>query len=233
MDLGLSGRVAWVTAASKGLGYASALALARAGCDLAICSRGEEAVTAAADRIRAETGRRVLALAADVTRKEDLERFTSRALAEYGRVDVLVSNTGGPPAGGFFDFDDDAWLNAFNLLLMPAVRLSRAALPSMRERGFGRIIYITSSGVKQPIQNLILSNSLRAAVTNMMKTLATEVAPYGITVNCVAPGRIHTDRVDQLDRGVAERTGRTLEEVQQQTAATIPMGRYEIGRAHV
>ncbi|WP_374713144.1 SDR family oxidoreductase [Symbiobacterium terraclitae] len=235
MDLGLTGKIAWVTAASTGLGYASALALAREGCDLAICSRSEEAISSAAGRIRQETGRKVLAMAADVSRKEDLERFVAAALAEYGGVDIVVSNTGGPPAGGFLDFDDDAWVNAFNSLLMPAVRLSRAALPSMKERGFGRIIYITSSGVKQPIQNLILSNALRAAVTNMMKSLATEVAPLGITVNCVAPGRIHTDRVDSLDQGAAARSGKSLEEVRREAASRIPVGRYgrpeEFGRA--
>ena len=117
MDLGLTGKVAWVTAASKGLGFASALALAREGCDLAICSRSEDAIASAAERIRRETGRKVLAVAADVSRKEDLERFVNAALAEYGGVDILVSNTGGPPAGGFLDFDDDAWVGAFNSLL--------------------------------------------------------------------------------------------------------------------
>ncbi|MFB5083256.1 SDR family oxidoreductase [Symbiobacterium thermophilum] len=226
MDFGLQGRVAWVTAASKGLGFASAMALAREGCDLAICSRNGEAIGAAAERIRQETGRRVLALAADVTRREDLERFITAAMDEYGRVDVVVSNTGGPPPGGFLDFDDAAWEAAFHSLLMPAIRLTRAAIPSMRERGFGRLIYITSSGVKEPIPNLILSNALRAALTNMMKTLAREVAAFGITANTVAPGRIHTDRVDSLDQGEAARTGRTIEEVRRAQEARIPAGRY-------
>lgn len=226
MDFGLKDRVAWVTAASKGLGLASAMALAREGCDLAICSRSEEAIAAAAERIRRETGRKVLALAADVTRKEDLDRFIDAALREYGRVDVVVSNTGGPPPGGFLDFDDAAWEAAFHSLLMPAIRLTRAALPSMRERGFGRLIYITSAGVKEPIPNLILSNALRAALTNMMKTLAREVAAYGITANTVAPGRIHTERVDFLDQSAAARSGRTVEEVRREQESRIPAGRY-------
>lgn len=226
VQFGLEGRVAWVTGASKGLGFASAMALAREGCDLAICSRSEEAIAAAAQQIRQETGRKVLALAADVTRKAELDRFVSAALGEFQRVDVVVANAGGPPAGGFLDFDDDAWQTAFDSLLMPAVRLSRAAIPSMRDRGFGRLIYITSSGVKEPIPNLILSNSLRAAVTNMMKSLAREVAPFGITANTVAPGRIHTDRVDSLDQGIAARTGRTVEEVRRETWSRIPVGRY-------
>ncbi len=226
MDFGLKDRVAWVTAASKGLGFASAMALAREGCDLAICSRSEEAIAAAAERIRRETGRKVLALAADVTRKEDLDRFIDAALREYGRVDVVVSNTGGPPPGGFLDFDDAAWEAAFHSLLMPAIRLTRAALPSMRERGFGRLIYITSAGVKEPIPNLILSNALRAALTNMMKTLAREVAAYGITANTVAPGRIHTERVDFLDQSAAARSGRTVEEVRREQESRIPAGRY-------
>nr|PZN72317.1 MAG: 3-oxoacyl-ACP reductase [Bacillota bacterium] len=215
-----------MTAASKGLGFASAMALAREGCDLAICSRSEEAIAAAAERIRRETGRKVLALAADVTRKEDLDRFIDAALREYGRVDVVVSNTGGPPPGGFLDFDDAAWEAAFHSLLMPAIRLTRAALPSMRERGFGRLIYITSAGVKEPIPNLILSNALRAALTNMMKTLAREVAAYGITANTVAPGRIHTERVDFLDQSAAARSGRTVEEVRREQESRIPAGRY-------
>lgn len=226
MQFGLSGKIAWVTAASKGLGYASALSLAREGCDLAICSRDEAAIAQAAEAIRRETGRSVLALQADVTRKEDLDRFVQAAMERYGGVDVLVANTGGPPAGMFMDFDDAAWQGAFDLLLMPAVRLSRAAIPSMKERGFGRILYVTSGAVKQPIPNLVLSNSLRAAVTGLMKTLAAEAGPYGITVNCVAPGRIQTDRVDALDAITARETGRSLEEVRADWSARIPVGRY-------
>lgn len=226
MDYGLKGKIALVTAASRGLGYASALQLAREGCDLAICSRSESAISAAAEQIRRETGCRVLAVAADVRRADDIQRLLDAALAEYGGVDILVSNTGGPPPGRFSDVDDQDWQEAFENLLLSAVRLSRGVLPSMRLRGGGRIIYITSGSVKQPIPTLILSNALRAAVTGMAKTLATEVAKEGITVNCVAPGRISTERIISLDMDAAQRTGKPFEQVQAETAAAIPAGRY-------
>lgn len=219
-------KVALVTAASKGLGFASAMGLAQAGCDLVICSRGQEAIEKAAQAIRQATGRNVVALAADVSQQADLDSVVVTAMEQYGGVDILVSNTGGPPPGRFTDFDDAAWQGAFESLLLPAVRLTRAVLPTMRERGWGRLIYITSSGVKQPIPNLILSNSLRAAVTGMMKTLATQVAGEGITANCVAPGRIATDRVASLDQAAAQRTGRPMAEIQAESAAKIPAGRY-------
>lgn len=226
MQFGLTGKIAWVTAASKGLGYASALSLAREGVDLAICSRDEAAIAQAAERIRQETGRSVLSVQADVTRKEDLDRFAQLAMERYGGVDILVANTGGPPAGQFMDFDDAAWQSAFDSLLMPAVRLSRAVIPSMKERGFGRILYVTSGSVKQPIPNLILSNSLRAAVTGLMKSISAQVGTHGITVNCVAPGRVHTDRIDSLDSIAARATGKSIEEVRTESAAKIPVGRY-------
>lgn len=237
MQFGLNGKVAWITAASKGLGYASALGLAREGCDLAICSRDEAAIHQAAETIRQETGRDVLAVQADLSRKEDLDRFVQTAMERYGGVDILLSNTGGPPAGMFMDFDDAAWQGAFDSLLLPAVRLSRAVIPSMKARGGGRILFITSGAVKQPIPNLILSNSLRAAVTGMMKTLSAQVARDGITANCVAPGMVHTDRIDALDAILAKSTARSIEEARAEREGRIPMGRYgdpeEFGNAVV
>lgn len=226
MQFGLEGKVALVTAASKGLGRASAMGLAREGCDLAICSRNQADIEAVADEIRRETGRKVLAIQADVSRRADVDRVVARTMETFGGVDILVSNTGGPPSGMFMDFDDDAWQAAFDNLLMSAVRLSRAVIPSMRARGGGRILYITSGGVKQPIANLVLSNSLRAAVTGMAKTLSAQVAKDKITVNCVAPGRIDTDRVQWLDRENARRAGRDVEAQRAEAAASIPAGRY-------
>ena len=177
------------------------------------------------------------AIQADITRPEELDRFTQTALERFGGVDILLSNTGGPPAGMFMDFDDQAWQAAYDLLLAPAVRLSRAAIPSMKERGYGRILYVTSGAVKQPIPNLVLSNSLRAAVTGMMKTLSAQVARDGITVNCVAPGWVHTDRIDALDSITARATGKTVEEVATDRQSRIPAGRYgrpeEFGNAVV
>ena len=226
MALELEGKVALVTAASKGLGRASAEALARAGCDLAICSRDQAAVEKAAEEIRRATGRAVLPLAADLGRAEDVQRVFEATMTAYGRVDVLVSNTGGPPPGPFMAFDDAAWQEAFDGLLMPAVRLARAVVPGMTERNWGRILFITSSAVKQPIPALVLSNSLRAAVTAMAKTLAGQVAKHGITVNCVAPGRIFTDRVRFLDGEAAKASGRSMEDIQAEQGARIPVGRY-------
>jgi 3-oxoacyl-[acyl-carrier protein] reductase len=226
MNLGLTGKVALVTAASKGLGFATALGLAREGCDLAICSRDAASITAAAEQIKAETGRRVLTLTADLRDAAAIDRVLHETLEAYGGVDILVSNTGGPPTGLFMDLDDAAWLGAFETLLMPAVRLSRGVIPSMRARGGGRIIYITSGAVKQPIPTLILSNSLRAAVTGMAKTLASQVAKDKIMVNCVAPGRIDTERVQWLDADTARRTGRDAEEIKGDWLNRIPAGRY-------
>jgi 3-oxoacyl-[acyl-carrier protein] reductase len=226
MQTGLTGKVALVTAASKGLGLATALGLAGEGCDLAICSRDEASVNAAAHQIRQATGRRVLALTADVSQKADIDRLLKATLDTYGGIDILVSNTGGPPTGQFMDFDDAAWQKAFDNLLMSAVRLSRGVIPAMKARGGGRIIYITSGYVKQPMPALVLSNAFRAAITGMSKTLSAQVAKDGITVNCVAPGRIDTERVQWLDSDVAARTGRTADAVKSDWEAKIPAGRY-------
>lgn len=229
MDFGLEGKVALVTAASKGLGRASAEGLAREGCDLIICSRNETEIQGVAERIRQETGRRVVALAADVSRPADVQRVLDTTMEAFGGVDILVSNTGGPPPGLFMDFDDAAWQTAFDNLLLSAVRLSRGVIPSMKQRGGGRLLYITSGSVKQPIANLVLSNSLRAAVTGMMKSISTQHAKDGITANCVAPGRIDTDRVRFLDADAARRSGKDVAAVEAELSARIPAGRY--GRA--
>jgi 3-oxoacyl-[acyl-carrier protein] reductase len=226
MQSGLEGKIALVTAASKGLGKASALALAREGCSLAICSRDADTIEWTAAEIRAETGRPVLAMQADLTHPNEIDQLVAATLKAYGRIDILVSNTGGPPPGRFTDVEDTDWQRAFDSLLMPAVRLTRAVLPGMQAQGSGRILYITSGSVKQPIPNLILSNALRAAVTAMMKTLATQVAGQGITANCVAPGRIDTDRVQELDTLVAAKTGETVDQVRLASSARIPAGRY-------
>lgn len=235
MDLGLQGKVALVTAASKGLGRGIAMELAREGAHLCICAREEGAIAATAAEIRQQTGARVLARTADVANPADIAALVAAARAEFGGIDILVSNSGGPPPGQFKELNDDQWLAAVNLLLMSAVRLTRAVLPDMEQKGWGRILYVTSGSVKQPIKNLILSNSIRAAVTGMAKTLAGEVARQGITVNCLAPGRIDTDRVRQLDEVNARRAGKTVEEIRAGFAQTIPAGRYgtveEFGRA--
>ena len=228
MDLGIKGRVALVAAASKGLGKAAAMELAREGARVVIAARGEEELGAAADEIRAATGAEVLPVPADVTKVTDIEALVGRAQAEFDDVDILVNNAGGPRPGTFTDMTDEDWLSAVNLNLMSTVRLTRLVLPGMRRKGWGRIINMTSISVKQPMANIILSNAARSAVVAMAKTLSQQVAPDGITVNNVCPGTILTDRVRSLAANTAQTQGISEEEALQGMQADIPMGR--IGR---
>ena len=198
MDLGLSGKVALVAAASRGLGRAVAEELAREGAHLVICARGADALGETAASIRAATGVCVVEVVADLSSTADIARVSERAHAEFGRVDVLVTNGGGPPAGPFESHAPEAWAEAVRQNLVSVVELTRAVLPGMKERRWGRIINVTSIAVKQPVDNLILSNSVRAAVTGFARTLANEVAPFGITVNNVMPGYTRTQRVVDL-----------------------------------
>jgi 3-oxoacyl-[acyl-carrier protein] reductase len=225
MDLGLAGKVAAVAAASKGLGKASALELAREGCAVAICARDEAALHATAAQIRAETGARVTPVVADMTRAEDVTRFIETARNELGDPLILVTNAGGPPGGNFDQFDDVAWERAFNLTLMSTVRLIRAALPGMRQARWGRIINITSVSVKEPIDNLLLSNAIRPGVIGLAKTLANKLASEGITVNNVAPGNTLTDRQIELATLRSQQEGSSVEDVLARAGERIPAGR--------
>jgi 3-oxoacyl-[acyl-carrier protein] reductase len=217
MDLGINGRVALVCAASKGIGRAAATALAQEGVRLTICSRDAAALEATAAAIRAHSGAEVLTVAADLRKAADIDRLVTETLAHFGRLDILVCNTGGPPAGRFEAHDDAAWRAAFETLLLSVVRLVRLAVPEMRKEHWGRIVTVTSTAVKQPIANLVLSNSLRAAVTGLCKTLSFELAADGITVNTVAPGRILTDRLTSLYQGDEAAT-------REQAARGVPLG---------
>jgi 3-oxoacyl-[acyl-carrier protein] reductase len=225
VDLGLKGKVAVVAAASKGLGKAVALGLAAEGVNVAICSREQDAIDRAAAEIRAKTSAAVLPVPVDLNQAEQIQRFVDRAAEEFGRIDILFANTGGPPPGTFDTLDDAAWEGAFRLIHLSAVRLTRAVLPRMRQAGGGRIIYSTSISVKQPIDNLLLSNSIRSAVLLLAKTLELDVAKDNILVNVVCPGRIYTERIQQLDLARAQRTGQPVEEVARQAEAAIPLGR--------
>lgn len=198
MDLGLSGKIALVAASSRGLGRAVAEELAREGVELTLCARDDEALRQTAVAIRRASGVRVEAVAADLGRPADVTRVADAAMRAFGRVDILVTNGGGPPAGPFESHSADAWHDATRQTLDSVVELTRAVLPGMKERRWGRIINITSIAVKQPVDSLILSNSLRAAVTGFARTLANEVAPYGVTVNNVMPGYTRTQRVTDL-----------------------------------
>jgi 3-oxoacyl-[acyl-carrier protein] reductase len=226
VDLGLNGKVALVAAASKGLGRAVAEGFAREGASVAICGRDEASITAVAGEIGAATGARVLPVVADVTNPADITRFVETTIAQFGRLDSLVCNAGGPPPGGFTDLDDAAWDRAYTITMMSAVRLIRAALPALRESGTGRIVSMASSSVKQPIAGLLLSNTFRLGLHGMVKTISDELAPDGILVNTVAPGRFDTDRVRSLDAGRAAKAGISVEEQRTRTEKEIALGRY-------
>lgn len=225
MELGLDGRVALVGASSRGLGRAVARELGAEGADLVVNARGEATLRETAEEIREETGARVLPVAADLSEEDGARRVVDRALDAYGRVDVLVTNAGGPPAGPFEEHSMEDWRRAVELTLESALRLTRGVLPRMKEREWGRIINITSIAVKQPVDGLVLSNSIRAAVTGMARTLANEVAPYGITVNNVMPGYTRTRRTEELARAIAEDAGISEEEARAGWEEEIPMGR--------
>ena len=225
MDLQLRDRCAIVCAASKGLGRATAHALAREGARIAICARTTSALEATASEIRATTGSTVIPIAADVSRLEDVERLVHDAAAALGGIDILVNNTGGPKSGPFMSFSDADWSDAIDSILMSVVRLSRAVVPHMRTRGGGRIINVTSISAKQPVEGLVLSNALRAGVTGLSRTIANELAADNILVNCVAPGYTRTDRVIELAEAAAAREGVPPDVVQKRTEAGIPLRR--------
>jgi 3-oxoacyl-[acyl-carrier protein] reductase len=222
MDLELQGRRAVVTGASRGIGRAIALCLAAEGASVTAVARNREKLT---DLARAEAGSRagsITPLAADLSKPDELESLAP-ALES---ADVFVFNTGGPPFGTAADISDESWNAQFQAMFLSAIRLTRFVLPGMRKRNFGRILLVVSSGVVQPIPNLAISNALRAALVGWAKTLAGEVAAEGVTVNCLAPGRIATDRVVEFDQNRARRDGIPVEEVQRQSRAAIPAGRY-------
>ena len=226
MDLGLQNKVALVTAASKGLGKAIALQLAQEGARVAICSRSEESLRAAAAEIAAAAGQEPLYVPADVSEAVAIDRLIGAVHDHYGPIDILVNNAGGPPPGVFPELSDQQWEGAVDLLLLSTVRLTRAVLPEMRARQWGRIINSVSVSVKQPISGLMLSNSVRAAVIGLAKTLSQEVARDGVTVNNLLPGSIYTDRIEQLNAATAKRINSTPDEVRRAAEADIPVGRY-------
>jgi 3-oxoacyl-[acyl-carrier protein] reductase len=228
MDLGLTGKVAFVAAASKGMGRACALGLAAEGVRVAMCARTASALDEAAADVRKQTGAEVVAIPADLSRAVDVARAVERAREILGDVDILVANVGGPPPGNFDQMSDEQWTQAFEQVHLSTVRLIRDVLPGMRARKWGRILAIQSSSVKQPVDGLVLSNGIRPAVAGLFKTLAGDVAADNVTVNLVLPGRIMTDRFLHHQTERAKAAGRTLEEQMKVGALDIPAGR--VGR---
>lgn len=225
MDLGLTGRTAVVGGATSGLGRASAEALAAEGCRLLIWSRDPERLARTADELRAAHGVDVTWVAADAS-QTDAAAAVAAAAEALGSVDILVLNAGGPPAAGVADTDPAAWSRSIQLLALTPIDLGTRLLPGMRERGWGRVVALLSSGVRQPILDLVYSNTGRSALAAWLKTAARTVAADGVTVNGVLPGRLATPRITELDSGRAAREGRTEDEVRAAHLATIPAGRY-------
>jgi 3-oxoacyl-[acyl-carrier protein] reductase len=221
MDLGISGKVAVVAAASQGLGRACAQALAKEGARVAILSRRQ----AELEKVAAEIGA-ALPVACNLAVGAEIEAAIAKVKEKLGPVSILVNNCGGPPAGTFDSITEQQWAESFEQVFMSALRLTRAALPMMRAARWGRVVNIVSSSVEQPIPGLIVSNAFRPAIAGWAKTLAAEVAADNILVSCAAPGRILTSRTEVLDRAAAEKTGKPTEQIRVERVATVPLKRY-------
>jgi 3-oxoacyl-[acyl-carrier protein] reductase len=225
VDLGLSGKVALVAASSRGLGKASALALAREAARVTICARNQVELEAAAEEIRHETGSEVLAVQADLTNPEDIQRVVAATVERFGGIDVLVNNSGGPALGKFGDLTDEDWRQAFDIVTLNFVRFVREVLPHMREKRWGRIVGIQSSSVKEPVENIDLSNGIRPGIAGLMKAIMPDLAKDGITINLVLPGMFLTSRIHPRLAGGSAHIDKTVEEQLAPLAATIPLGR--------
>ena len=225
MDLGLKGRGVIVAASSQGIGLATAEAFAREGAQVAMCARTEKTLVEAADKLRSQTGAEIYAEALDVTDGNAVQRFTEQVAKRFGRIDVCVANAGGPPAKNFLSIAAEEWRKAIDLNLMSTVHLAKAVIPYMQRHRWGRIITITSISVKQPIADLVLSNSVRAAVVGLVKSLSNEFGKDGILVNNVAPGYTATERLQELAQVRALAAGQSAQEICDTWAAETPVRR--------
>ena len=221
MDLGLKGKVARVTAASKGMGKACALTFGAEGARVAMCTRTESDLKAAADEVRSKTGAEVLAVTADLTKADQIKSMAARVRQQFGGIDVLVANCGAPPRGNFDEVTDEQWYGAVDVSLLSVVRLIREALPSMRAKRWGRILTIQSVSIKQPVEGLLLSNAVRPGVFGLVKTMVPELGKDNITINIVCPGRIMTDRL----LSGAKQVGMKQEEYLEKISGDIPLCR--------
>lgn len=225
MDLGIKDKVALVTAASKGLGKAVAIQLALEGAKVIICSRNLESLQKAKSEIAEKTNNEVLIFACDVTEEKKVKQMINSIINEFGTIDILITNAGGPPAGSFSDFDIKDYRKAVELNLISTISLCQKVVPLMQKQKWGRIVMMTSVSVKQPIDSLILSNTARTGVIGFMKSLSNEVAKDGITVNSICPGYTKTQRVENLAKGFVESNKGTLEEFYKKLETDIPMKR--------
>jgi len=225
MDLGLKTKVALVSASSHGLGRAVAEELAAEGASLIICGRNTADIEKAASEIASQTGVEILAVQADVSKPDDVARLVNAGETRFGHIDILITNAGGPPTGTFATLSREEWESAARLTLFSAIELTRQVLPGMKERGWGRILNITSITVKQPVESLMLSNSMRAGLTGFARTLANEVATFGITVNNILPGYTRTERVEELASQMAAKHGISPGEFKAKWEQEIPMRR--------
>ena len=225
MDLGLKGKVALVAASTKGLGKATAMALASEGTEVIVNGRDKQNISDTVGEMKTKTGKSPFAVQADVTKPDDVDRMFHEIAGRFGTIHILVTNAGGPPAGSLDDFRDDDWMNAFQLNLMSTVRLIRNAIPFMRKQKWGRIVNIVSLTVKQPIDNLLMSNSLRTSVIGLAKTLSKDLARDNVLINNIAPYYVSTKRIDYLMEQTASRLGITKEDALQNIVKDIPLGR--------
>ncbi|MCT2537233.1 SDR family oxidoreductase [Aquibacillus koreensis] len=226
MDLGLKGKSIIVTAASKGLGKATALEYAREGAHVLIASRDETQLQQTVEEIKQESENpNIQYIVCDVKKPTDIQQMVQAAVDWNGTVDVLINNAGGPPAGTFDQFSDEDWQHAFELNLLSVIRSVREVLPYMKKQGHGHIVTIASSSIKQSLDNLLLSNVFRPGILGLAKSLSQELSQYNIFINTVGPGMIKTDRIIDINKQKAKETGTTLEEMMGQAEQTIPIGR--------
>ena len=225
MELGLKNKTALVTASSKGLGRACAEALAAEGTGVTICARNEADLEKTREEISRTTGADIFAIVADMTNPEHVDRVVKETVSHFGQLHILITNAGGPPGGDFFDFDDAAWLEAFELSMMSVVRLIRATVPYMQSVKWGRIINITSLSVKEPLAPLVLSNAIRPSVHGLAKTLSNQLGKDGITVNNILPGYTRTDRIIEYGKALAKQSGKSLSAVFEEMGKPVPLGR--------
>ncbi|MEK5174913.1 SDR family oxidoreductase [Heyndrickxia sp. FSL W8-0496] len=225
MELGLKGKTALVMASSQGLGKAIAKGFVKEGVNVLIASRNVDQLKIVKEELSSLGDAKVDYIGCDITKPNQIEAMIQKLSIDYGALDILINNAGGPPAGSFEDLTDDEWQQSFELNLLSYIRIIRGALPLLKRNG-GKIINIASSSIKEPISGLILSNTFRTGIVGLSKTLAIELAKYNILVNTVGPGRIATDRVKHLDELNAKKNGLTIEEIEESEKETIPLGRY-------